>query len=234
MVVNKKDTPVADQKNWYGDRYEFVTIQRNILAATTLFALMLAMTATFSIYHLAPLKSVEPFVIQVDQKSGVTQVVNPLTARELLANESINQYFIVQYCRARESYISSDRNFFDYNLVRVFSDRPTFGQYQQEVGASGNDNFHQRIVTAGGSRDIHIESIKYLDRRKDSTGSDVLRYLIKAKITERIGSTPKVMQKLILIEFRYVELELTTEDRYLNPIGFQVVSYRVDEDNYTQ
>lgn len=235
MVGNKKDAPETDKKNWYKDRYEFVTVQRNFLAVITLLALVLAVTATFSISQLSPLKSVEPFVIQVDQKSGMTQVVEPLKAHELIANEAVNQYFIVQYCRARESFISTDRNTYNYNLVRVLSERPIFAMYQQEVSPGNAESPYQRLATIGGSREIRIQSIKYLDTRRNQAGDDIRRYLVKAKITERLDKkVAKEMQKLILIEFRYADLELTTEDRYLNPIGFQVMSYRVDEDNYTQ
>jgi len=234
VASNKKDTPDTDKRNWYSDRYEFVSVQRNFLAVITLLALVLAVTATFSISQLAPLKSVEPFVIQVDQKSGMTQVVEQVKARDIAASESVNQYFIVQYCRARESYMNSDRNYYNYNLVRVLSERPIFSQYQREVSLSDPESPGMRLGQTG-VREIHIESIKYLDKHKATTGEDILRYLVKAKITEKNGGlVAKEMQKIILIEFKYVELELTTEDRYLNPIGFQVVSYSVGEDNYTQ
>jgi type IV secretion system protein VirB8 len=107
VAESKKDNEKPDKKNWYNDRYQFVVVQRNILALVTLLSLLCSIAATFSISQLVPLKSVEPFVIQVDQKSGITQVVDPLKTRELTANESINQYFMVQYIRARESFLGS-------------------------------------------------------------------------------------------------------------------------------
>jgi type IV secretion system protein VirB8 len=234
-VADKKEDIKIEKKNWYNDRYQFVVVQRNILALITLLALLCSIAATFSISQLVPLKSVEPFVIQVDQKSGITQVVDPLKARELTANESINQYFMVQYIRARESYLGSpDRNYYNYNLVRVLSDPQVFGKYQHEIILSNPDSPGSRLGS-GGSREAHVSSMKFLDRRDLPGGGESRRYLVRALVVEKSGgSLPKNMQKLILIEFKYTELELSIEDRYLNPIGFRVLSYRIDDDNVTQ
>src|SRR4051812_3531186 len=95
--------PVSD-KNWYKDRYQYVLVQRKILTAITLLSLVCTLATVIVISQLTPLKSVEPFVIQIDQKSGITQTVDPLTATELTTNEAVNNFFLVQYIRSRESY----------------------------------------------------------------------------------------------------------------------------------
>lgn len=232
MFNNKKDIAVGDKRNWYSDRYEFVSVQRNFFAIVTLLSLVLSLVSTFALYQIAPLKTVEPFVIQVDQKTGMTQVVDPVKAQELTGNEAVNQYFIVQYCRARETFLGTpERNYFNYNLVRVLSTPIVFRTFQSEIILSNPDSPGARLG-AVGTRSIHIASIKFLDRRKTQEGYDTSRYLVRAQITEAKSIEQTVtLQKLILIEFRYADLSLTTEDRYLNPLGFQVLSYRVDDDN---
>jgi len=235
VLGNKKNESKGDKKNWYNDRYQFVVVQRNILALITLLSLLCSIAATFSISQLVPLKSVEPFVIQVDQKSGITQVVNPLKAHELTARDAVNQYFIVQYIRARESFLGSqDRNYANYNLVRVFSNAQVFAKYRQDITLSNPESFAARLG-ANGSREVHVANITYLDKLNLSEGEESRRYQVVTQITERSGSQQtKTMQKLILIEFKYTELDLSTEDRYLNPIGFRVLNYRVDDINLTQ
>lgn len=230
-MSGKKDESKIEKRNWYNDRYQFVIVQRNILAMLTVISLLCSMAATFSISQLAPLKSVEPFVIQVDPKSGVTQVVNPLKVRELTGNEAINQYFIVQYIRAREAFLGTpDRNYGNYNLVRVLSDNPVFAQYQQDIILSNPDSPGARLGT-NGSREVHIGTIKFLDKHALPQNEESRRYLVKVRIVERSGmGGGKMIQQLVLIEFKYTELDLTVEDRYLNPIGFRVLSYRVDDD----
>ena len=41
----------------------------------------------------------------------------------------------------------------------------------------------------------------------------------------------KVFNKIAIVEFDYLPMELTDSDRDTNPIGFQVTGYRVDDDN---
>ena len=196
---------------------------------------MCSAAVTFSISQLAPLKSVEPFVIQVDQKTGVTQVVNPLKVKELTGQESINNYFMVQYIRARESFLGTpDRNYFNYNLVRVLSENSVFGQFQDGIVLSNPESPGARLGVKG-SREVQIGTIKFLDRRDLPGDEESRRYLVKIRVVERNSNGGgKVLQQLILIEFKYTELDLTVEDRYLNPIGFRVLGYRVDEDNLVQ
>ncbi|MEI7669966.1 MAG: type IV secretion system protein [Pseudomonadota bacterium] len=229
MTKDKKDNS-AEKKNWYNDRYEFLLVQRNIFAVITLFALALSIAATFSISQLAPLKSVEPFVIQIDQKSGVTQIVDPVKAKELTAKDAVNNYFIVQYVRARESFSHPNINYDNYNLVRVLSDPGLFNGYKFEIALSNPDSPAARLGVSG-SRDVRVLSIARMDSRKDESGSDVVRFFVKSQVTERPqNGVIKNMQKSIIIEFKYVELDLTTEDRYLNPIGFRVVRYQVNDE----
>lgn len=236
-MAAKKETgkTKTDKRNWYNDRHQFVLVQRNILALLTGISLLCSAAATFSISQLAPLKSVEPFVIQVDQKTGVTQVVNPLKVKELTGQESINNYFIVQYIRARESFLGTpDRNYFNYNLVRVLSGNETFTQYQDDIILSNPESPGARLGVKG-SREVQIGTIKFLDRRDLPGGEESRRYLVKVRVLERnANGGGRVLQQLILIEFKYTELDLTVEDRYLNPIGFRVLGYRVDEDNLAQ
>ena len=47
---------------------------------------------------------------------------------------------------------------------------------------------------------------------------------------EETGNSPASMHKIILIAFEYVKMSLNIEERFLNPLGFRVTDYRIDED----
>lgn len=232
MASDKKNLG-TEKRSWYNDRYEFVRVQRNVFALVTLLALGLSICAIFAVSQLVPLKTVEPFVIQIDQKTGATQVVRQVQLRELSANEALNQYFIVQYCRARESFGGQERNWTNYSLVRVLSDQPVFYAFQRQIALSNPDSPGARLGS-GGLRQVQIGTVKFMDEKKLADGHEVLRYIVKARVTENGSGQPKVLPKIIWIEFKYTELELSTDDRYLNPLGFRVTSYQVDDDSVTQ
>ena len=143
-------TPKApkESRNWYKDRYQSVLLQRRLLMGITLLSMLSTLGSVLVISRLAPLKSVEPFVIQVDQKSGITQVVDPMTVKELTANEAVNNYFVVQYIRSRETYNSTDlkRN---YPAVKLMSEPSVYGAFVREADPSNPRSNTARLGTTG-------------------------------------------------------------------------------------
>jgi len=218
-LMSKQPQEQLAAKNWYKDRYQHVLVQRKLLTIITIISLLCATITMVAIVRLTPLKSVEPFVIQVDQKSGITQTVDPLTVKELTANEAVNNFFLVQYIRSRESYSITDlaRN---YNIVRIMSD--SHKVYPEFVAQADPNNPGSNAARLGSSglRTVKFKSIIYLNPQLVQ-----VRMLIEEK-----GDGYTQQHKIALIAFEYVKMSLTNEERYLNPLGFRVTDYRVDED----
>lgn len=225
MLGKKKRTSDSDDsKSWYKDRYQSAVFWRNLLSVITVMSLLVAAVAGFAVLQLAPLKSVEPFVIQIDENSGITQVVDPMTTQSITGDKAINNYFLVQYIRARESY---DVTSFIYNqnVVALMSDKQkVFPQYRAFLSTDNPASPLVRLQQAG-KRSVKIQSISYLDTRK---------VLVKFTITEELGDRAQRSNKVTLIEFQYANIELNAEQRYTNPLGFLVTSYSVDEDTIQQ
>lgn len=219
--MSKPKPEVIDTKNWYRDRYQHVLVQRKLLTMITLLSLVCTLATVVVISQLTPLKSVEPFVIQVDQKSGFTQTVDPLTVKELTANEAVNNFFIVQYIRSRETYSVMDlaKN---YNIVRIMSERDKV--YPEFVGEADPNNPRSNAARLGstGVRTVKFKSITYLNPQLAQA-----RLLIEEK-SDNAGYSQQ--HKIALVAFEYIKMNLTTEERYINPLGFRVTDYRLDED----
>jgi type IV secretion system protein VirB8 len=219
--MSKKPPVIKETRNWYKDRYQSVLLQRRLLMGLTVLSMLSTLATVLVIAKLTPLKSVEPFVIQVDSRSGITQVVNPITVREITANESVNNFFIVQYIRARESYNMRDiaRN---YPIVRVMSASDTiYPRFLQEA-TPGNPKSPAARLGATGTRSVRFKSISY-----------VKPFVAQARllIEESTANGGVVqMHRIATVTFEYAKLALTTEERYINPLGFRVTEYRLDED----
>lgn len=219
--MDKQETQAPESYHWYKDRYQSVLVQRRLLAVVTVLSLVCTLATVIVIAQLTPLKSVEPFVIQVDQKSGITQTVDPIAVKELTANEAVNNFFIVQYVRAREGYSIVDlaRN---YNIVRVMSDAGSV--YSEFLGEADPNTPRSNAARlgSGGQRTVRFKSITYLNPQEVQ---------IRMLIEEKGGDASYAQQhKIAVIRFEYAKMSLTTEERYVNPIGFHVTYYRVDED----
>ncbi len=218
MAKATKD--LSQSKNWYKDRYQYVLVQRKILVLITALSLIASLVTVVVIARLTPLKTVEPFVIQVDQKTGITQTVNQMTVKEITANEAVNNFFIVQYIRARENYLNNDltRN---YNLVRLMSEsNKVYGEFVRGANPNNPKSNAARLGTIG-VRTVKFKSITYLSPTQ-----------IQARVLVEEKSESNLAQQhlIILLSFAYVNMALTLEERYINPLGFIVTDYRVDED----
>lgn len=218
--MSKATKEPSHSKNWYKDRYQYVIVQRKILVLITSLSLIASLVTVIVIAQLTPLKTVEPFVIQVDQKTGITQTVNQMTVKEITANEAVNNFFIVQYIRARENYVSSDlaRN---YNIVRLMSESSkVYGEFMRAANPN-NPKSNAARLGSSGVRTVKFKSISYL-----SPQTVQARVLIEEKSENNLAQ----QNLIILLSFSYVNMALTLEERYINPLGFIITDYRVDED----
>ncbi|NSM55939.1 VirB8/TrbF family protein, partial [Serratia marcescens] len=68
---------------------------------------------------LAPLKTVEPFVIRVDNATGIVETVSALSSTSSRYDEAVTKYFLGRYVRAREgySYPEAETNFRTISLL---------------------------------------------------------------------------------------------------------------------
>ena len=71
-------------------------------------------------------------------------------------------------------------------------------------------------------RSVKFKSISYVKPNQAQ-----VRLLVEE--TAANGGTLQY-HKIATIVFEYAKLDLTEEERYINPLGFRVTEYRVDED----
>ncbi len=226
--LKNKNPGETEQKNWYADRYQSVLVQRNLLSIFSLAALVFSTIAIFLVYRNIPIVTVEPFVIQIEPKTGQTQVVNPLTALELTGNESINQYFIVRYVKARESVDGALP--YNFETVRLMSDPRVFNTYNWEINAANKGSFLARY-RGEGTRSVKIRYIQKLDQNPNCAET---RCAVNIGVTISEGprgGAPNQTNMLIYMEYLFTNVELKLEDRYINPIGFRVIDYRLTTEN---
>jgi len=232
-VFKKKDKIAAEKKNWYSDRYQWVLVQRNFLALITLLSLAFSVVSIWIIHSNIPLVTVEPFVIQMDPRSGITQVVKAVTSEELTSNEAISNYFIVQYVRARESF-GLDQKQNDY-LVRLMSTDDVFNDHSWSTNANNPQSPVSRLGEAGARwvyfRTIIQNSVKPTPAMPNPPQSATIRLIVRER-----NKTNSITEshKLVTIQYEFADINLNQQQRFVNPLGFYVSAYRVDEDSAPQ
>jgi type IV secretion system protein VirB8 len=164
-----------------------------------------------------PLKTFEPYVITVDRSTGYLEVAKGLNDTTLSQDEAITEANLVKYVSLREQYNPAilEQN---YEAVSMMSDEKALKEYR-ELWAETNPNNPSRRLRTKGSIDIKIKSVSFIT---DKTAS--VRFLREVRENDRT----KVSEWNAVIQFRYSQKPMQMKDRFSNPLGFQVITYRVN------
>ncbi|MGN7661252.1 MAG: virB8 family protein [Anaplasma sp.] len=220
--VKRGDAAVsADTRDWYHDRYSSVTVQRNILLFLVVLSVSCIAVSTFVIFRIGKTRTIEPFVVEIEKKSGITTLVNPITVKQYSADEVLSNYFIVEYVRARELY---DPNNFQYNYytkVRLLSAQEAYGEFRNWIRPS-NPSSPMALYSDVVSGTLKVRSLQHL-----SAGNVQVRFSLE--FTNHSGSVTK-RDRIATLSFKYSSLEMNDQDRQVNPLGFQITYYRADDE----
>lgn len=217
-----KHEPIVAE--WYQDLYQSVKISRNRWFLIGVIALILTGIEGLALVFLTPLKTVEPYVLQVDNKSGITTVLKPLRENQenvLTEEEAVTKSFIVKYVIARETYDPQDLNR-NYDLVRLMSSGDEAGKFNESV-ANGNPQSPVERYKTNTARTVKISSVSFLDQKKKTAQ-------VRFMTTEVTRNETKEDYWVAILTFRYINAPMDENDRLNNPLGFQVISYRVDQE----
>ncbi|MDN5247542.1 MAG: type IV secretion system protein [Wolbachia endosymbiont of Tyrophagus putrescentiae] len=207
--------------NWNVSRYSTIVAQRNVLLLLTL---MLSVAITISVlvvFKVSTSSTIEPFVIEIEKKSGIVQLVDPVTVKQYSADETLNNHFMVEYIKVREVFNSYSYKE-DHEKVRLFSSATVYREFSQNISSQDTEklaNLYSDFVKT----DFKVRSIQRLN--------DNQTYQLRFSIifTRKDGSSTK-KNRIVIMSYRYAPLELDDQARYINPLGFQVISYRVDDE----
>ncbi|MCD6034775.1 MAG: virB8 [Rickettsiales bacterium] len=214
--------PVRTAKNWYSDRYQSMVIQRNLLGLVLMVSLVAIALGAFAIQIITKNKTIEPFVIEVSEKTGIATVVDQLSVQQFVANDIVSRYFIVQYIQAREGY---DFNTYSYNytqVVRLFSGQDVYAAFRNYVNQSNPESPPTKLGSSA-KRVVKISSINFLQNQNVQ---------VRFTLTDigRGGAIRETKHKVAVLRYNFVQLQLDIEQRYINPLGFVITSYTVDDE----
>ncbi|MGL4438692.1 MAG: virB8 family protein [Bosea sp. (in: a-proteobacteria)] len=207
-----------------GATWETAISRRNAFSRAIAWTVALIMTviAVGSITALVfalPLKSYEPYMIVVDRSTGFVEVKRPIAQDPLNPDEAITMFNVVRYVRSRETY--DPRALKDnFDLAQLLST----GDAQRElteIFSPGNPNNLVKLYGANTVVAVTIKSVTF-----PNTRTALVRFSTEEK--RSTGLTTRHWQSLV--RFRYTSAPARNEFRFENPLGFQVLEYRRDQE----
>jgi type IV secretion system protein VirB8 len=201
------------------DQDRMIQVERSARIAWTIaiVASILAAVSIFAIAGLTPLKTVEPFVVRVDNSTGIVDVVSALTSAAGTYDEAVTKYFAAKYVRGRESYVWSEaeENFRTVALLSTQPEQARFAALYRGSNPESPQNTYGRNATSR----INVASISLINSKVVS-----VRYMR----TVTRGDDVRTTHWVATLTFSYVNAPMSSTDRLVNPLGFAVSEYRAD------
>lgn len=208
-----------------GDRWEYEIYKKarrsRALAWVVTFASMgMTILSLAALVLLVPLKTFEPYIIEVDRTTGFLEVKSGLSQPVTLTDrDAVTMGNVVRFIVARETY--------DPYRVNENVDLATL----LSTGAAANDitrlysrtnpNNPTRIYGTRTTIDVKIKSVTFPNQ---STA------LVRFWTEEKTDTDVITRHYISVLRYRYTSEPVRMEWRFENPLGFQVTNYRRDQE----
>lgn len=176
--------------------------------------------ATLVWHVVAPLKTIEPYVIRVNQNSGGVDVVNVVkNTQEITADDAVRKFFLSEYIRNRESWVApaADEMFKSVAALSAPNEQEKIAAERRPENATSPVNIYKNGENVG----VRVNNVTFIGDR-----------VAQVRFTKTVRSAgvlaDQASQWVATINFRFINKPETEADRLYNPLGFQVVSYRAD------
>ncbi|MDR0288820.1 MAG: type IV secretion system protein [Rickettsiales bacterium] len=221
LFKQKNNESLDKDISWSSSRYSTVVAQRNTLLLFTLILLVAISVSILAIFKISTSSTIEPFVIEIEKKSGIVQLVDPVTVKQYSADKVLNNHFIAEYIKAREVFDKYNYNYNYYTKVRLFSSSNVYNEFRNYISSQNMDDLFN-LYSGFVKNEFKIRSIQKLY-------DDTFQVRFTVEFTRKDGSSVR-KNKIVIMSYKYASLEMNDQQRYVNPLGFQVTSYRVDDE----
>lgn len=226
MKLDKPPTPdrgayYAQAASWSQDVNGALRASRRLAWIVAAGAGAIAVLEAIALAGLMPLKTVAPYTITVDRQTGYVETAQGLRPGTLSQDAAVTQAFLAQYVMAREGYDVVDLQA-TYRKVALWSAGDAKTDYLRTMAAA---NPVSPMKLYGPSTIVQpvIKSISLLSRN-----SALVRF--DAEKRQNGAATGDRTAYAAVVSFRYTGAPMRMGDRFLNPLGFQVTSYRRDSE----
>jgi type IV secretion system protein VirB8 len=162
-----------------------------------------------------------PYTITVDRQTGYVQTLSGLKVGALSQDQAVTQSLLVQYVLARETFDATDLRE-NYRKVMLWSAEGARAQYQALMQKTTPDS-PLNLYSPSTLVQVTIKSVSLLSPTTALVRFDATR--------QDEGSPPGPARPYAaVIAFRFSRAAMSMGDRFINPLGFQVIRYRRDSE----
>lgn len=217
--AKSRESYFREASSWAQDQNASLRASRRVAWIIAGVLAVVAICQALALIFLTPLKTVEPYTLMVDKQTGFVQALKPLEAARITGDAALTQSFLVQYVIARESF---DINALqaNYRKVALWSADSARSRYIAAMQPGFPDSPLNRYPRATVV-ETQVKSVTPLGQ-----GAAMVRY--DTRRIDQGGQAQLLGSWVAVIRYRFSGEPMQVEDRYINPLGFQVTRYRRD------
>ena len=213
------DAYYREAASWGRDRDEALYSSRRIAWIVAAGAMVVAVLEAVALITLLPLKTVEPYTLMVDRHTGFVQALDPLDPARISGDTALTQSFLVQYVAAREGFDVAALQT-NYRKVALWSAETARSSYLAGMQAT-NPESPLTLYPRTSTVEVRVKSVSPL-------GRNVAMVRFETQRRDAGGQVQPPRDWAAMIRYRYSGEPMRVEDRFVNPLGFQVLRYRRD------
>jgi type IV secretion system protein VirB8 len=205
--------------SWSEDRTRADVASRKAAWIVAGVATAVALIEAIALIVLLPLKTVVPYTLLVDKQTGYVEQLKPVENRTIDPDAALIRSFLVQYVIERESFDIDTLNN-SYRKVALWSAGDARTRYINAMQATNAESPLARLPRTAVV-DVKILSVSSLEG-----DTAMVRFTTQRGDAASAGAMPE--NWVAVIRYRFNGAAMSAEDRLTNPLGFQVIRYRLN------
>jgi type IV secretion system protein VirB8 len=182
-----------------------------------------ALASAAALLILMPLKRVDPFVVRVDNSTGIVDVV-PVYDGRTTPDEAVTRYFLTHYLTVCERFNFATAES-DYEECGAFHS-PQRNQAWYALWAATNPASPLNVHKDGSTVRVQVKSVSFFTRASGLSDLAQVRYLKASRQGD--GSPEKFTHWAATIQYAYADPAKDPKTRRWNPLGFKIVDFRAE------
>jgi len=176
----------------------------------------IAALSVASVAMLTPLKRVETSFIIVDKNTGYMEQITQVGPGTMTQNEALAEANIASFIKSHEIWDPTD---FEerVNYVRLTSTDNVYRLFLDAI------NTRAETLVLDDDRRVYIKTLSHNPERRTAFVRISTETIINSRSTEEHWA--------VSLEYEYTSTPRDRDTAHLNPLGFTVTSYRVDQES---
>ena len=184
-----------------------------------------AVSVSVALLLLMPLKSVEPYVIRVDNSTGIVDIV-PMYAGRADISETVARYLLTHYITVCESFdfITAERDYEECGAYHTARRNVEWYAQWNPVNPDSPLNVYKDGTTVRAQ----VTAVTFFARANGVNALAQVRYV---KARRPPGGSDTLTHWIATIEYVYVAPSKEVKIRQWNPLGFRIVDFRTEPES---